>query len=608
MWHKATCPPPPETTPLPLSVTAPLHGNHGPISANTRAAVLGPGPGSTDEGLDALVAFLVTGQLTAAGQTPPTPPSHTTVHCLVAIDATHQVAFWARMQGALGGHAVADWPTTLPRGFHRVDLGGCLLTLCVGPVTASVAQWRAHAQHLWVGGVWTSNPIQLTHLARHLARQSALGALLTLDLPADQQASLAWAQAGFVATALPHQRRYEPRWPVPPPHTPKVRSALVVGAGLAGAAVCASLTRRGWQVTLLDEAGGPAQGASGLPVGLLSEHLTARETVLSRLSRSGMALQWRELQRLVPQGQGWQATQVINLRSTDGDGQTDPQSQAPHTPDPTPAATVRPAALVHAWLAQAQGSGLLVSRWLARVARLVHTADAQGAHTWQALDDHGLVLAHAAHVVLAAAFGSAPLLGPGTKSGGTSDALRPVKGQQSFGPLTGAPLAPLPMRDHGVYVPCFEDTTHPHGPRLWAMGSTYERGLDNPNVTHQGHERNAASLAATLPQAHALFQHQRTQGELMGWAQVRCASPDRLPLVGAVPAEGPLRANMQLPDVPRQPGLWTVCALGSRGLTLSMLGAELLAAQMCGEPWPLEKELGLALDPARFALKQARKQ
>ena len=73
------------------------------------------------------------------------------------------------------------------------------------------------------------------------------------------------------------------------------------------------------------------------------------------------------------------------------------------------------------------------------------------------------------------------------------------------------------------------------------------------------HSRNAASLAATLPAAHALFERQRASGELQGWAQVRCASLDRLPLVGAVPTAQPLPPHLQLPDVPREPGLWAPC-------------------------------------------------
>ena len=52
------------------------------------------------------------------------------------------------------------------------------------------------------------------------------------------------------------------------------RHALVIGAGLAGAATCAALARRGWRITLTDAASGPAQAASGLPVGMLSPHVT----------------------------------------------------------------------------------------------------------------------------------------------------------------------------------------------------------------------------------------------------------------------------------------------------------------------------------------------
>ena len=85
------------------------------------------------------------------------------------------------------------------------------------------------------------------------------------------------------------------------------RQALVIGAGLAGAAVCGELARRGWQIDLLDSASGPAQGASALPVGMLSPHVTRSPTPLSRLSALGMQATLGELKRLVPQGQGREA-------------------------------------------------------------------------------------------------------------------------------------------------------------------------------------------------------------------------------------------------------------------------------------------------------------
>ncbi|MCU0927326.1 MAG: FAD-dependent oxidoreductase, partial [Hydrogenophaga sp.] len=62
---------------------------------------------------------------------------------------------------------------------------------------------------------------------------------------------------------------------------PRERHALVIGAGLAGAAVCFALARRGWRLTLMDAASGPAQGASALPVGMLSPHVTRAPTPLS---------------------------------------------------------------------------------------------------------------------------------------------------------------------------------------------------------------------------------------------------------------------------------------------------------------------------------------
>ncbi|WP_247363989.1 hypothetical protein, partial [Ralstonia pseudosolanacearum] len=52
--------------------------------------------------------------------------------------------------------------------------------------------------------------------------------------------------------------------------------------------------------------------------------------------------------------------------------------------------------------------------------------------------------------------------------------------------------------------------------------------------------------------------------------------------------------------------LYAALAYGSRGLTWSVLGAELLAAQIDGGPLPLESELAAALDPGRFLMRALR--
>jgi tRNA 5-methylaminomethyl-2-thiouridine biosynthesis bifunctional protein len=59
--------------------------------------------------------------------------------------------------------------------------------------------------------------------------------------------------------------------------------------------------------------------------------------------------------------------------------------------------------------------------------------------------------------------------------------------------------------------------------------------------------------------------------------------------------------------VARRPGLFLFSALGSRGIAWAELGAQVLAAQISGAPVPLEASLVDALDPARFALRAARR-
>jgi tRNA 5-methylaminomethyl-2-thiouridine biosynthesis bifunctional protein len=98
---------------------------------------------------------------------------------------------------------------------------------------------------------------------------------------------------------------------------------------------------------------------------------------------------------------------------------------------------------------------------------------------------------------------------------------------------------------------------------------------------------------------------------LTGAVGFRCVAPDRLPLVGAVPdiaAAGTVSAGAHLADLPRLPGLFAACAYGSRGLLWSALAGELIADLVDGTPPLVEKSLAAAIDPARFRLRQLRRE
>jgi tRNA 5-methylaminomethyl-2-thiouridine biosynthesis bifunctional protein len=85
-----------------------------------------------------------------------------------------------------------------------------------------------------------------------------------------------------------------------------------------------------------------------------------------------------------------------------------------------------------------------------------------------------------------------------------------------------------------------------------------------------------------LPAAAEALAPAFADGTVRAWTGVRCASTDRRPLVGLL-----------------APGLWTLTALGSRGLTFAALCAALLASRVAGQGLPLPADLAAALDLAR---------
>ncbi len=179
-------------------------------------------------------------------------------------------------------------------------------------------------------------------------------------------------------------------------------------------------------------------------------------------------------------------------------------------------------------------------------------------------------------VVVAAAHASAALLGPGLP-------LQPVRGQVSWAYETGTPLPPFAVNGNGhfiAHVPMGKSSA-------WFCGSTFERQELSQDVRPGDHQANLERLQALLPSvAERLAPVFKSESAaLQAWTGVRCASSDRRPLLGEI-----------------EPGLWVSTAMGSRGLTFSVLCAELLAARVHGEPLPLERKLAQALDVSRALL------
>jgi tRNA 5-methylaminomethyl-2-thiouridine biosynthesis bifunctional protein len=248
---------------------------------------------------------------------------------------------------------------------------------------------------------------------------------------------------------------------------------------------------------------------------------------------------------------------------------------------------LRPARLVQAQLA------LPGVRWQghADVACLARTHTADGTPAWQALDVQGGLLAEAELVVLALGPATNALLehSLGPQAGWPLQAIRGQVSWDRHTPASIEAMPPFPVNGHGNLVPAMPLPGDAAG-QGWVMGSTFERDQTalppSPEDQRAAHAANGAKLAQLLPRIYEGLRGFFAAPPRPTWGAVRVASPDRLPVVGPVSDQAP--------------GLWALTAMGSRGLTLSLLCGELLAARLHDEPLPVDARLAAALASERL--------
>ncbi|NQW66478.1 MAG: FAD-dependent 5-carboxymethylaminomethyl-2-thiouridine(34) oxidoreductase MnmC [Burkholderiales bacterium] len=348
------------------------------------------------------------------------------------------------------------------------------------------------------------------------------------------------------------------------------RHCLVVGAGIAGATMARALADKGWQVDVFDQATSPAAGASGVPIGVLSCHVSVDDNPMSKLTREGLLKVRTFAEQHLVKGQDWLDCGVLERRL---DGHTKKKIWQPierdsvwhgwvQTPTDLQLAQAGLSEInAHEQLWQAPGAWIkpapLIKALLNHPSVHFHGGQCLQAKEMQALGYPAVVLALGAHTSdFLAELSDAPEL-----------PLVPVAGQISWG-LHDAEQAklfpPFAVNGYGGFV---SHVPTPQG-LAWYSGATFHRGQANTVVTALDHASNFEKLEQLLPQAaQALRSKWQTADSLGGWAGVRCTSVNRVPIARALDA-------VKLPD------WYVLTALGSRGLTLAMQCAEQLAEQI----------------------------
>jgi tRNA 5-methylaminomethyl-2-thiouridine biosynthesis bifunctional protein len=511
------------------------------------------------------------------------------------------------------------WPMLVP-GMQRIGLDGdnVVLTLFLGDIADGLPQLRLAADAMFLDGFAPAkNPAMWEpRTLRHLGRLAAPGATLaTWSVAAPVRAALEGAgfqvekRPGFgskkemsTGSLIPRPSRVS----AASPNSHRTRSAIVIGAGIAGAAVCERLAARGWRVTLLERQGAPPAGP-GRHAGVFHPVVTRDDSLFARLTRAAFLHSlnyWTSLGNLE-----WERCGVLQLARDEKEQAAQraalgmlglPPGYAQHVTREAASALagvpvaadgiwypsagwIRPLSLVAAQLAAA--AGRLEARFGCAVARIARDGDG-----WSAYDQADRRLAQAPVMVLANA-AEALTLAP-------SRALRVrrVRGQVTFLPA-GQFTAPRTVVLRGGFV-----LPAQRGESI--AGASYDFGDDDAAPRVDSHAGNLERLERILPGSGARFDPAALDG-LVGF---RAVAPDRLPLIGALADEGAAAPKNPLPaTLPRLGGLYGAFAFGSRGLLWAGLGAELLASMLEGEPLPLEGRLADAIDPGRFLLRALRR-
>lgn len=520
---------------------------------------------------------------------------------------------------ALAAQLHAAWPLLVP-GVHRLEFEGgrVVLTLALADATRALRELRLAADAVFLDGFDPRrNPdLWSPELLRAVARACASGATAA-TWSAATAVREALGSAGFEVQKRPGFARKRDMLSARLVRSgretgaPGERRALVIGAGIAGAAVSERLCARGWEVTLIERQPRRSLGDPGRHSGVFHPVVTPDDSLFARLTRSGFLaalVRWRALEA-ARQPLVWDACGVLQLARDEREEASQrsaisllglPPDYARHATREEASAHagvalaagglwfpssgwIRPLSLIDAQLAAA--GARLEARFACDAVRLTHAHDG-----WTAWDRDGRAIARAPVAVLANA-ADALRLAPQR-----SIRVRRVRGQISFLP-GGRFAAPRVVVLRGGFV-------LPASRGESIAGASYDFDDEDPSPRASSHAGNLERLARIIPDAAADLDPEALQG-VVGF---RAVAPDRLPLIGALCDEDAAAPkNARLASLPRCEGLYGSFAFGSRGLLWAGLGAELVASQLEGEPLPLEARLADALDPGRCWLRALRR-
>jgi len=464
----------------------------------------------------------------------------------------------------------AQWPM-LVSGGHRAELGNVVLTLFFADIKV-LRELRLAADAIYLDGFSPAkNPDMWSpQVMRNVSRLAAPHATAaTWSVATPLRASL--ERAGFAVEKRPgfgHKKEMlvARNTRSSPVAERKDRNAMVVGAGLAGAAVCERLCARGWEVELVERHEQPAQEASGNPAGAFHPVVTPDDSIFARLTRAGYLAslsQWKKFSGVRRDQCGLlqlardEREAASQLRALDG------------LPREYAQAVTREEASCHAGVPLTSGGiWFPEAGWIDPRSLVNAQLEACGSRLRKRFGVEVEALPRDRVVILANSF-DAPKLHPVPQL-----RLRRVRGQLTYVPAVDFEAPHVVVLRGGMVLPPVDGNC--------VVGASFDIDDADPAPRADSDAGNLERLERIVP----LIAKPKAVG---GRVAFRSVAPDRLPVVGA------LGENV-----------YGAFAYGSRGLVWAALAAELIASQLDGDPLPLEGKLVDALSPQRFRMRSGK--
>jgi len=161
-------------------------------------------------------------------------------------------------------------------------------------------------------------------------------------------------------------------------------------------------------------------------------------------------------------------------------------------------------------------------------------------------------------------------------------------------------------------VICHKGYLTPSHKQIHCIGATFNKNSTRTTAKPEEDQFNMDMLSTCLPELTTKI-NWTTRDVVRSKSRLRCMTPDHMPMVGAMPdIQKHIEAYPHLAKdknwkynqlAPVVDNLYVMMGFGARGLCSAPLAADILTADLCGTPYPVDNNMLFNLSPNRFIIR-----